>query len=134
MFKKIPIILTAEEILDRAYSRSKKIQINDRNALYKTKKTIIAKTDSFASFATNIIITLEKYVKEFPSIDHLPLFYQEIIDIKIDLNKLRKSLGATDWARKTCQMIYSKQAKSLKKSKKIDFLKQKQNEIYGRLS
>jgi len=62
------------------------------------------------------------------------LFYQEILDIKIDLNKLRKSLGATDWARKTCQMIYSKQAKSLKKSKKIDFLKQKQNEIYGRLS
>jgi len=131
MFKKIPIILTAEEILDRAYSRSKKIQINDRNALYKTKKTIIAKTDSFA---TNIIIILEKYVKEFPSIDRLPLFYQEIIDIKIDVNKLRKSLGATDWARKTCQMIYSKQARSLKKSKKIDFLKQKQNEIYGRLS
>ena len=131
MFKKIPIILTAEEILERAFNRSKKIQINDRNALYKNKKTIIAKTDSFA---TNVIVTLEKYVKEFPSIDHLPLFYQEILDIKIDLNKLRKSLGATDWARKTCQMIYSKQAKSLKKSKKIDFLKQKQNEIYGRLS
>lgn len=131
MFKKIPIILTAEEILERAYNRSKKIQINDRDALYKTKKTIIAKTDSFA---TNVIVALEKYVKEFPSIDHLPLFYQEILDIKIDVNKLRKSLGAADWARKTCQMIYSKQARSLKKSKKVDFLKQKQSEIYGRIS
>ena len=71
MFKKIPIILTAEEILERAYNRSKKIQINDRDALYKTKKTIIAKTDSFA---TNVIVALEKYVKEFPSIDHLQCF------------------------------------------------------------
>ena len=131
MFKKIPVILTAEEILERAFNGSKKIQINDRNALYKKKKTIIAKTDSFA---TNVTVTLEKYVKEFPSIDQLPSFYQEILDIKIDLNKLRKSLGATDWARKTCQMIYSKQARSLKKSKKVDFLKQKQNEIYGRIS
>jgi len=131
MFKKIPIILTAEEILDRAFNRSKKIQINDRNALYRNKKTIISKTDSFA---TNVIVTLENYVKEFPSIGRLPLFYQEILDIKLDVNKLRKSLGATDWARKTCQMIYSKQSRSLKKSKNIDFLKQKQNEIYGRIS
>jgi len=131
MFKKIPIILTSEEILDRAFNRSKKIRINDRDALYKNKKTIIAKTDSFS---TNVIATLEKYVKEFPSIDRLPLFYQDILDIKIDVNKLRKSLGAVDWARKTCQMIYSKQARSLKKSKKVDFLKQKQNEIYGRIS
>ena len=31
-------------------------------------------------------------------------------------------------------MIYSKQSKSLKKSSKIDFLNQKQQEIYGRIS
>lgn len=131
MFKRIPIILCAEELLERSFRKAKKIQIHDRNILYKNKKTIIARTDSFA---TNVISTLEKYVKEFPSIGNLPLFYQELIDIKIDVNKLRKSLGAVDWARKTCNNIYSKQAKSLKKSKNIDFLKQKQTEIYGRIS
>ena len=57
-----------------------------------------------------------------------------LFDIKIDGNKLRKSLGAVDWARKTCQMIHSKQVKSLKKSRNVDFLKQKQQEIYGRMS
>jgi len=131
MFKKIPIILTAEELIHRSINRTKKIQINDINVLYKKKKTIIAKKDSFTE---NIISNLEKYVKHFPSIDQLPLFYQDILDIKIDVNKLRKSLGAIDWARKTCQMIYSKQSKALRKSMKIEFLKQKQNEIYGRIS
>lgn len=131
MFKKIPIVLTAEELLERSFKKAKKVQIIDRNALYKKKKTIIARTDSFS---TNIISTLEQYVKKFPSIGNLSSFYQDIIDIKIDVNKLKKSLGAVDWARKTCQMIYSKQSKSLKKSKNIDFLMHKQQEIYGRIS
>lgn len=131
MFEKIPTVLCAEDLLERSFRKTKKIQIHDRDIFYKNKKTIIAKTDSFA---TNVITTLEKYVKEFPSIEKLPLFYQELIDIKVDVDKLRKSLGAIDWAKKTCKNIYSKQAKSLKKSKNIDFLKQKQQEIYGRIS
>jgi len=131
MFKKIPIVLNAEQLLEQAFRKTKKIQIQDRNKFYKDKKTIIAKTNTFA---TNTIDTLEKYVKNFPSIDNLPMFYQELIDIKINKDKLKKSLGAVDWARKTCNMIFTKQAKSLNKSKNIDFLKQKQQEIYGRIS
>ena len=131
MFTKIPIILNAEQLLDRAIRKTKKIQIHDRDARFKIKKTTIARIDSFA---TVIISTLERYVKEFPSIEQLPSFYQEIIDIRIDTNKLKKSLGAVDWARKTCAMIYSKQGRALKKTGNIDFLKQKQKEIYGRIS
>ena len=125
MFKRIPVILSAEELLDRSFKKARKVQIIDRNALYKKKKTIIARTDTFS---TSVISELEQYVKKFPSIEQLPSFYHDIIDIKIDVNKLKKSLGAADWARKTCQMIYSKQSKSLKKSLNIDFLKKKQKE------
>lgn len=131
MFAKIPIILNAEQLLDHAIKKTKKIQIHDRDARFKIKKTTIARIDSFA---TVIISTLERYVKEFPSIEQLPSFYQDIIDIKIDTDKLKKSLGAVDWARKTCAMIYSKQGRALKKTGNIDFLKQKQKEIYGRIS
>jgi len=131
MFKRMPLVLCAEDLLERSFRRAKKIQINDRDAVFKTKKTIIARTDAFSM---SVISTLERYVKEFPSINNLHMFYQELIDIKIDGNKLRKSLGAVDWARKTCRMIHSKQVKSLRKSKNVDFLKQKQQEIYGRMS
>jgi nucleolar GTP-binding protein len=131
MFRKIPIVLTADQLIERSFNKIKKVQITDRNAHYKKKKTIIAKTESFSTY---IIQTLEQYVKKFPSIDALSSFYQDIIDIKIDVNKLKKSLGAVDWARKTCQRIYSKQSKSLKKSKNIDFLMQKQQEIFGRIT
>ncbi|KYK32090.1 MAG: hypothetical protein AYK22_00600 [Thermoplasmatales archaeon SG8-52-3] len=131
MFRKIPIVLTAEEILQKAFKKTDKVQIIDRNALYRKKKTIIAKTESFSN---TVVSTLEQYVKNFPSIDNLPTFYQELIDIKISIDKLKKALGAVDWARKTCQMIYSKQSRSLKKSGKIEFLLIKQQEIFGRIS
>lgn len=131
MFRNLPIVLSAEQLLERSFKNAKKIQIMDRNALYKKKKTIIARTDSFA---TTVVSNLEQYVKKFPSIENLHSFYQDLINIKIDGDKLKKSLGAVDWARKTCQMIYSKQSKSLKKSKNVDFLMQKQQEIYGRIS
>jgi nucleolar GTP-binding protein len=85
-------------------------------------------------FITNLTSQLESYVKNFPSLDKLPMFYQEIIDIKIDTNKLKKSLGAVDWARKTVIMVYQTQSSSLTKSGNVEFLKQKQKEIYGRVS
>jgi nucleolar GTP-binding protein len=131
MFKNIPFILNAQGLLDRAFRNAKKIQVQDRNALFKKKKTIISQTESFSK---NIISTLEQYVKKFPSLERIPKFYQEIIDISIDTNKLKKSLGAVNWAGKTCKQIYVKQSKSLKKSKNLDFLQQKQQEIYGRIS
>lgn len=131
MFRNIPSILTAKQLLDQSIRRTKKIQIHDRDKRYEIKKIVIARTETFIS---DLTYKLESYVKNFPSIDHLPLFYQEIIDIKIDTNKLKKSLGAIDWARKTIMMVYSTQSSSLTKSGKVEFLKQKQKEIYGRVS
>lgn len=131
MFETLPYIHAADDLIDLAIRRSKKKQIMDRNALYQKKKTIIARTESFGSV---IIDALHRYVHQFPSIDNLPLFYQEFLQIHIDINLLKKSLGAVQWAEKTCQTILNGQMRSLKKSKNPDFLVQKQKEIYGRIS
>jgi len=131
MFRNIPTVLSSEEILDQSFKKANKVIILDRDAFYKKKKTIIAKTEKFS---LNIITILEKYIKDFPSIDNLSSFYQEIIDIKINVDKIKKSLGAINWAQKTCKSIYFKQCKFLKRSNNLDFLQQKQKEIYGRLS
>jgi nucleolar GTP-binding protein len=131
MFRNIPPILNAKQLLDQSIRRTKKIQIHDRDKRYEIKKIVIARTEAFIN---DLLSHLESYVKNFPSLDRLPLFYQEIIDIKIDTNKLKKSLGAVDWARKTVEMVYKTQSSSLTKSGNVEFLKQKQKEIYGRVS
>ena len=131
MFRNLPTVLTPKEIIEQSFKKSKKVVITDRNKFYRKKKTIIARTEKFS---LNIVSILEKYVKRFPSINNLSSFYQELIDIKINTDKIKKSLGAINWAQKTIKNIFLKQEKSLKKSKKLDFLEKKEKEIYGRLS
>jgi nucleolar GTP-binding protein len=86
------------------------------------------------SFANTIIAVLDSYVKKFPSIDQLSLFYQELISIQIDADKLRKALGAVDWGKKTIQRIHRSQLRSLKTSKNLFYIEKKQREIHGRIT
>lgn len=127
----LPYIRTADDLIDHVIKKSKKILIQDRNAEYQKKKEIIAHTESFFLVLTT---ELDSYVKEFPSIEQLPLFHQEILNIRIHTDALKKALGAADWAKRTCITIYSKQRRGLKKSSQIPYLQKKQKEIYGRLS
>ncbi len=131
MFRNIPTIFTADQLVDHAIRKTKKIVIVDPERQYKIKKEIIERTDCFIETLTS---HLEQYVKNFPSINRLHPFYQDLIDLRIDANKLKKSLGAISWARQTIIRIYSQQNNSLKKTKNMIFLKQKQKEIYGRIS
>jgi nucleolar GTP-binding protein len=131
MFEYIPFVLSAEDLIDRGIKKSKKKYVMDKNPEYQKKKTIIARTESFGMF---IIDSLHRYVHEFPSIDQLPLFYQEFLQIHIDIDLLKKSLGAVNWAESVCKKILVGQMKTLKKSKNVDFLMLKQKEIYGRIS
>lgn len=130
MYREIPEILESQELIDRAFKKTQKVKIVDRDAFYRTKKTIIAKTDSFC---TIVVTTLENYVKKFPSINNMHPFFQELLEIKFDVDELKKSLGGVDWARKTINMIYTTQIKQLKRSQNIEFIKQKQKEIHGRI-
>jgi len=131
MFDKIPTIDKPQEILEIAFKKSKKIIISDRHPFYKKKKTILAKIESFS---TSIINRFKNYEKKFPSIDNLPKFYQELIDIKISVDKLKHSLGTIGWAKKTCEHIFLSQIKYLRKTNDIKYLIKKEKEIYGRIS
>jgi nucleolar GTP-binding protein len=131
MYREIPEILESQELIDRAFKKTQKVKIVDRDAFYRKKKTIIAKTDSFC---TTVITILEGYVKKFPSINNMHPFFQELLEIKFDVDELKKSLGGVDWARKTINMIYTTQLKQLKRSQNIEFIKQKQKEIHGRIT
>jgi len=131
MFKKMPDILLADELLEYSFKKARNIKVVDSNPFYRKKKTIIAKTESFLNI---IITTLELYVNSFPSIDKIHPFYKEILEIRIGVDKLKKALGGINWARKTCKEIYIKQSKQLLKSNNINFLLKKQKEIFGRIS
>src|SRR6056297_3135781 len=129
MYKTIPPIATSQELIDRAFARARKKTIQDPKKYFRKKKTYIARTESFTDTLSSV---LESYIKQFPSLDQLPQFYQELIHNSLNLDSLRHSLGAIQWAKDTIDNIATSQTQTLRRSTDLQFIHKKQREIHGR--
>ena len=92
---RIPTVLTAEELLDKAFHRASKISIKGTNFLDGKKKTVLAKVTASGDIITD---ALGGYVEKFPRIEKDEDFLPELVDIIIGLDQYKKSLGAVNWA------------------------------------
>ncbi len=127
----VPTIMTADEILDKAFRRANKVQISDPNYRFRMQKLNSSKVDS----ATSVIVAvLKRYVEAFPSFDNIPEFYRALIDLMFSVDKIRRSLGRIDGARKEITRIGSKTARQIKRTGKPTYMNFKRNEAYGRIS
>ena len=127
----IPKVLTADELLDKAFKRGAKVEVEDKVRIFRIRKTTSAKIDSVSQ---TIVSTLENYIEKFPSLERLPEFYAELIDILIGLEKLKKSLGALDWCARTVSRIAKANKSQINRSKSEKFIASKQRAAYGRIA
>lgn len=127
----IPTILTADELIDKVFKRASKITIDNRNKIVKIRKTSISRINSISNTTNS---TLEKYVKRFPSLENLPIFYYELIDILVGVDKLKQSLGAIDWCRKIVGKVERESVRKMKRSRSIDEILIERKRAYGRFS
>jgi nucleolar GTP-binding protein len=127
----IPTISTADELIGRAFHRATKVTIADPDRKYRMKKTSIAKLQSVAQYLDS---TLSSYVKSFPSFDQLHQFQRELLDLLLDLDRLKKSLGALDWARKKILEISGEKLKLMRRSFDLNVIDDEREAAYGRIA
>jgi len=128
---KIPTILTADEVLDKAFRKASKTDYQGLTRIDTVRETNISKVRS----ASDVIAsTLGKYVKAFPSIERLSPFYAALIDVTIGKDKLKKSLGAIDWCRGAVARISRDAIRSIAKARSIDAIDTSRRAAYGRIS
>ena len=135
MFK-IPTILFPNELLDKAFHGASKIPENKRNKnrLIRRKKLVLARIDSITGTLDS---TLGKYVKTFPSFDQVHKFLFELINIAVGMDKLRKSLGGVDWARKQILVLSKttiKKVNNIRSEDQYSQLEKLRSMFYGRVS
>ncbi len=130
MFR-IPTILTSEEILDMAFKKAQKVQVTARSRQQRQKKLASAKITKAKS---TIVKTLNRYVKSFPSFDALPQFYYELFDVTVGIGKLKKSLGALNWAVNRVQKISEEARTDIPQCEGKDGIKYLVSSAYGRFS
>jgi nucleolar GTP-binding protein len=127
----IPTILTADEILDKAFKKASKVDIQCFTRIDSVREINIAKLKSSSD---TIVSTMGKYVRTFPSIEKLSFFYSELIDVTIGKGKLKKSLGAMDWCRGNVARVAKTGIRAIGSARTIDQIDTIRRSTYGRIS
>lgn len=127
----IPTVLSAQELLDKAFKRASKVDYEGTTRLDTVKEINIAKLKSSSD---TIVTTLGRYVKAFPSIEKLSPFYAALVDVSVGKDKLKKSLGAMDWCRGNVARVAKEAIRNISKSGSISRIDELRRGAYGRIS
>lgn len=126
----LPSILRAPELLDKALGRSAKATAKGRDRVARARNLAVAKVQTAGQ---TIEATLHTYVKSFPTLDRLPPFYRELVDLLLDRDRLRKHLAAADWAAGKAKELTREYVRRIGRSE-IPDLPRLRKEALGRLS
>ncbi len=99
VIRRLPTVLTAEELLDKIFRRSSKV--SGRNE----RERIINKLSTISNVSKDYINWI---ISSHPNYDSLPNFYKEMVDLLVDIERIKKSLGSLSWANSMIQKIVSK--------------------------
>ncbi len=132
MYRNIPTVLTAEEIIDKMFRRSKKVEVPlSKNRLRFHKNLSIAKIYTARDVAVS---TLKKYVDSFPYINKLHPFYRTLLDLLVDKNEYKRALASLVWAIEKINGFADKYAHKIKGVGKVEEAIKFRKEFYGRTS
>jgi len=129
--KRIPTILTSEEILDKAFRKLNKI---DKEGPVKTDMVKRKSMARIASATDVISSTLHKYVKVFPSINNRDDFLAEMIEVTVGVDKLKKSLSNLDWAAGKVKELQKQYTSKVMTSSSVQSADTFRKAFYGRAS
>ena len=128
---KIPTVLTADELMEKAFHRASKIYKNGTNTLDTRKKTALAKVTA----AGDIVVTaMTGYVNRFPRIEKVDDFFPQLVDIVIGVDRYKKALGAVNWCASKAEKLKNDTLKDIRRTKDPEIIESLRRGFYGRLN
>lgn len=122
-------VMNAEEILDKAFGRASSKRKESKDRVESKKKTASVKLNTVAHIIED---TLGRYEDEFPTLETLPKFYFDIIDITIGVDELKNSLGAINWAKRRAKRILMEAAREVVSLEEEDQIDKTRKQAYAR--
>lgn len=133
-FSDMHSVLSAEKLIDLAFSRaSKKEMIFSKRipTIVKVKRKEAARVTAVGQILAD---RLMKTVKETPKVDEIHPFYKELADVLVGVIRLKKSLGALNWAAKMVGDLADRYTKRINSAKTITDAANLRKEAYGRIA
>ncbi|MHA2363125.1 MAG: GTPase [Candidatus Hodarchaeales archaeon] len=100
-FSEVKQILSAEKLVEIVFAKAMKATASGGSIgispVTRTRRTEVKRVQTCAKLFRD---KLHEIVYQFPSLEELPIFYQEILDISIGLDNLKRILGSLDGSSK----------------------------------
>lgn len=133
-FKRLPTILSADELIQFAFKRaSKEGRIVPKRGLPKYIRA--KKAESKRVMAASGAITYKlKRITNILKLDDLSPFYYELIDVSIGIEKLKRATGVLSWASDTIEKYERTYRYKIRTAKKEGDVYRFRTEFYGKLA
>jgi nucleolar GTP-binding protein len=94
----LPYVPSSEDLIDKAFRKGSE-KAKAKRSTKKPREIRLRKSEEERVKAISNVIKsdLKAVVKNFPSYEQLPSFHQKLLDIKIERDRYKKSLGAVQW-------------------------------------
>src|SRR3989304_3005821 len=102
--------MTAQELLDKGLRRASKATAGGRTKLERARRAGAARAQPLAA---TLNATLRKYVEAVPSLERLPDFPRELVEVLVGVGNLKHDLGAIDWCREQVLRICRRSAREI---------------------
>ncbi len=132
VYNKIPTVLTASELLDKAMGRAAKVEVSDRNKVRYERRLSITKLDSVSNIVQS---TFSKYIRSFPKSEDMEPFYRELMDAALGgIEQMDRALKNLEWAFGLIQKISKGAVREIKMSEDVAEIIRIRKAAYGRIS
>lgn len=137
-FQNLTKVETADFYIDVCIKRSQS-KAEDVRGTFLPKTTRVQKSQLIEIEKIGVMVStlssfFDKIVKAYPSFDELPEFYKQLIDVSLDAELLKKSLGGVDWARKRASMMGKDYNRKIKSAKELETVNNLRREFLGRFA
>lgn len=133
-FEKMPTVLTADELIDKAFRRAEKAASAYNPPGGKVAKARQREELRVRTVSNVVRDNLRKILDRTPGVSTLPKFYQELVDTLVDRDQFHKSLARVNWAIKTIRNLEQRHVEKIRFERDPKEIAKLRRAFYGRVA
>ncbi|NJE55216.1 NOG1 family protein [Thermococcus sp. 21S9] len=133
-FEKMPTVLTADELIDKAFRRAERAASAYNPPGGKVAKARQREELRVRTVSNVVRDNLRKILDRTPGVSTLPRFYQELVDTLVDRDQFHRSLARVNWAIKTIRNLEQRYVEKIRYERDPKEIAKLRRAFYGRVA
>ncbi len=130
----MPTVLTADELIDKAFRRAEKAASAYNPPGGKVAKARGREELRVRTVSNVVRDNLRKILDRTPGVSTLPKFYQELVDTLVDRDQFHRSLARVNWAIKTIRNLEQRYVEKIRYERDPKEIAKLRRAFYGRVA